>query len=221
MDKNRARKRKPLWLRVLIGLGMSIPLIIFVILVVQVCVLSADCDGERNLISKLRCGISATYESDAPFVRCLPTDEEMIANFHKNRGDFERLVNIYREDLSVPTVLDLLKPTPEIKEIMARINVAAVKSDGIVWVPPDPWTKRFRFLENTGEASGQKPHRRGTQVFRCRLQIRTWKSDKTQYINVSINSITILLLFLKSATRNLYCPHPGYWLPLYSSNAKQ
>jgi hypothetical protein len=77
----------------------------------------------------------------------LPSDEEMIANFSQHRSDFERLAQIYREDLSVPTNnVGELEPTPEIKAIMDRIKVTAVAGDNVLWMPPDPYSTDPAFL---------------------------------------------------------------------------
>ena len=81
-----------------------------------------------------------------PF-KTLPTDEEMIANFSKHRADFERLVKIYEEDLSVPTdVVGQLLPTPQVRSLMDRLNVASIISDGQIWIPPDPYSLEPKFL---------------------------------------------------------------------------
>lgn len=69
-----------------------------------------------------------------PF-RSLPSDEEMLANFYRHRADFERLVQIYREDLSVSTDSLSLVPTPEVRRIMDRINVSNVSGDNLFWIP--------------------------------------------------------------------------------------
>jgi hypothetical protein len=67
----------------------------------------------------------------------------MIAHFQRHRADFERLVQIYRENLSLPTEIDYLFRTPEVSAIMDRIHVAHVSGDGVIWMPPDPYsTKR-------------------------------------------------------------------------------
>jgi hypothetical protein len=81
------------------------------------------------------------FDSVPSFFRRLPTDEEMIAHFYKHRSDFDRLVQIYREDLSVPVdVVGTLLPTPEVKPIMERINISYVKDDQVPWIPPDPYS---------------------------------------------------------------------------------
>ncbi|MFH1113315.1 MAG: hypothetical protein V1792_05290 [Pseudomonadota bacterium] len=79
--------------------------------------------------------------------RFLPSDEELIANFSRHRSDFERLVRIYREDLSVPTnCVGDLEPTPKIKAVMDRLNVTAVHGDGVLWIPPNPYSGDPAFL---------------------------------------------------------------------------
>jgi hypothetical protein len=90
-------------------------------------------------------------------LRCPPSDEEMIANFRKHREEFERLADIYRADLSVPTYLSSLVPTPEIKAIMERINVDSVTGDREIWMPPDPYSKEPDFLRNTARLQAKGP----------------------------------------------------------------
>jgi hypothetical protein len=119
MNQNVSKRPKPLWLKILTGFS----LLVAVVLV-------------------------ANYESCAPYFRGLPSDEEMIENFQKHRADFERLVQIYREDLSVPiNRVGILLPTPEIKAMMDRINVARVRMDNVIWMPPDPYSKDPDFQE--------------------------------------------------------------------------
>ena len=111
MNQDRARRGYPLWLQLVIGFSLCLA-VLFV----------------------------ANYESCSPYFRTLPSDEEMIANFHKHRADFERLVQIYREDLSVPTdAMESLVPSPEIRAMMECIKVSQVRGDQVLWVPPDPY----------------------------------------------------------------------------------
>lgn len=80
----------------------------------------------------------------APF-RCLPSDEEMIANFYKHRQDFERLVRIYRECPNIPLRGGaLIGGTPEINAIMQRINITVVDNDSRLWLPPAPYSDAAR-----------------------------------------------------------------------------
>ncbi|MEW6112143.1 MAG: hypothetical protein AB1664_08445, partial [Thermodesulfobacteriota bacterium] len=96
-----------LWLKLFIGLTLPIVLIIVAILALQIYLNGfagvPRCKGEVGFWSKLWCGVAETYQDDAPYLRRLPTDEEMIAHFQKHRADFERLVQIYREDPNLPT----------------------------------------------------------------------------------------------------------------------
>jgi hypothetical protein len=159
----RLLRRKPLWLRISIGLSWPVILVVGGMLAFQIkfyvdlpvgrC---KDESGFRRLLCGIsetyeyyayRHGISRTYEGVAKHFRSLPSDEEMIANFHEHRADFERLVQIYREDLSVPTLFIQLKPTPEVKAIMDRIHVGAVWGDGIIWLPPNPYSTEPSFLK--------------------------------------------------------------------------
>lgn len=121
-NKEGHRTRKAVWLRVLLGLAIGIGLLI---------------------VSSYLLMFHAFYSlADLPLLlRPLPSDEEMITNFQRHRADFERLVQIYREDLSIPTDFILLQPTPQIRNLMSRINVDAVEGDDMVWIPPDPYSK--------------------------------------------------------------------------------
>jgi hypothetical protein len=77
----------------------------------------------------------------APF-RFLPNDQEMIDHFLRHREDFERLVQIYREDPYLPNRSGIVwEPTPEIEAIMKRINVDILRTDWCVWLPPDPYSE--------------------------------------------------------------------------------
>jgi hypothetical protein len=127
-NKEGTKKRKAIWLRVLLGLGLGMALL---------------------FVSAYLLLFHLFYSfADLPLLlRPLPSDEQMIANFHQHRADFERLVQIYREDLSIPTDFILLQPTPQIKDLMARINVDSVEGDGMVWMPPDPYSTDPTFLE--------------------------------------------------------------------------
>lgn len=133
MNLNVTKRPKPLWLKILIGFS----LLVAVVLVTN-------------------------YERCAPYFRSLPSDEEMIENFRKHRADFERLAQIYREDLSVPTHFYALVPTPEIKAIMQRINVTKIYGDAVVWMPPDPYSKDPNFPEDKSKlvAKWYSPERR-------------------------------------------------------------
>jgi len=152
--------------RILIRFVAGILLLVVVALLAQIYlngfVGRVKCLDETRFFSQLACGISETYNDWAPYFRSLPSDEEMIANFHKHRADFERLVRIYREDLSVPTDFYDLKPTPEVKAIMDRINVLWVKGDGVLWIPPDPYSTELNFLRGKAELTAKwgSPERR-------------------------------------------------------------
>jgi hypothetical protein len=99
----------------------------------------------HNLILLLIATIVATnFDSFVPYFRRLPTDEEMVANFHKHRGDFERLARIYREDPIPVNSLGYVLPTPEIQAVMERINVVHGNTDYVVWIPPDPYADWVR-----------------------------------------------------------------------------
>jgi hypothetical protein len=136
----RPRSASP-WLKVLIGL--SLPIVAYCILGIYYNGFADErqCGHEEGFIRKLVCGVYSMYQIHAPFFRSLPSDEEMIENFNKHRADFERLVHIYREDLSVASEVGHLIPTPEIEAVMDRINVVEVYDDGSVWLPPDPYAK--------------------------------------------------------------------------------
>jgi hypothetical protein len=84
----------------------------------------------------------------APYLRSLPSDEEMINNFHYYRQDFERLAKIYREDLSVPiNRTGGLEPTKDVRSIMDRIGVSAICGDQVIWIGPDPYLNWSRSKE--------------------------------------------------------------------------
>jgi len=133
-------------LKLLIGLTLPVVLIIVAILALQIYCRGFErglrCEQEVGFWGKLRCGISETYEDNAPYFRRLPTDEEMIEHFQKHRADFERLVRIYREDPKLPTRpgFNYDEGTPEAKEIMERINIGGMRGDWQAWVPPDPYS---------------------------------------------------------------------------------
>jgi len=76
-----------------------------------------------------------------PLLRFLPSDEEMIAHFRDHRADFERLVQLYRDDTRQGV---LIKPTPEMKVIMKRIKVSGIAPDLEIWMPPDPYSGQAR-----------------------------------------------------------------------------
>lgn len=82
---------------------------------------------------------------DPASFRSLPSDSEMIENLQRHRADFERLVQIYREDLSMPTdrIFGSLNPTPETKQIMNRVKIDDIKTDREIWLPPNPYSKEI------------------------------------------------------------------------------
>ena len=90
-----------------------------------------ECEGANTFPTKVRCVASVTYDNCKPYFRSLPTDEEMIENFYRNRADFERLAYIFQHG-------SLL--TPEVKTIIDRINVALPVADYSFWSLPDPYS---------------------------------------------------------------------------------
>jgi hypothetical protein len=133
-------RRKPLWLKVPVGLCALIVVLIAPIWMMQVFSYAFSQCQEEGFFRKLGCGITQTYEEDAPYFRFLPSDEAMIEHFRKHRADFERLVQIYREDPSPPDQRGFWVPTPEAEEIMERLGVKWVLPDSTIWGPPDPYT---------------------------------------------------------------------------------
>jgi hypothetical protein len=135
-----AKRPKPLWLRILIGFSLAIVMVMAAVFTLIIC-LQADagkCRDEEGIFQKLACGFAVTYYSFAPLFRNLPSDEEMIEHSYKHRSDFQRLAQIYGEDLSVPCDdVGTLLPTPEIEAIMARINVPLIYGDWSTWMPAD------------------------------------------------------------------------------------
>jgi hypothetical protein len=104
----------------------------------------------------------ASFQTCVPYFRSLPSDEEMINNFHRNREDFEQLAEIYRNDTSVP-VDDIgnLRPTDQVRAIMERVNVSAIYSDQVLWIGPDPYVNWVRSRERELELQrfGSTPRR--------------------------------------------------------------
>jgi hypothetical protein len=144
-DQDVAKRPKSYWPEIIIGF-LSFPII--AILVFQILMFgftnSAKCRDEEGFFRKLVCGIRGTCESDAPYFRFLPSDEKMISHFRRHRADFERLVQIYQKDASLPTRFGLVgydEPPREVKAIMARINVNGMRSDWTIWMPPDPYSE--------------------------------------------------------------------------------
>jgi hypothetical protein len=135
------------FLRSLVRWSGRIVMIIATVLALQIYlngfVGGVKCMDETGFLRQLLCGISVTCADYAPYLRNFPSDEEMIENFHKHRAEFERLVQIYRNDLSVPTNLNSLEPTREVRAVMDRIHVAHVRGDGVLWLPPDPYSKKL------------------------------------------------------------------------------
>lgn len=131
------------WLKVLIV--FSVPIVVYLAVGVYYTGFADRryCRQEAGFFRRLLCGSSVFYEAHAPYFRSLPSDKEMISHFYGHKEDFERLVRIYREDLSVPADrAGLLLPTPRVKELMNRIGVTAVDCDGMVWLPPDPYSNK-------------------------------------------------------------------------------
>jgi hypothetical protein len=147
-NTNASKRPKSYWPETIIGF-LVLP--IAFVLLLQILELgftgSKECRDEENFFRKLICGIWATYEEDAPYFRFLPSDEEMIAHFQTHRADFERLVQIYREDPSLPNRFGSIgydEQPPEVKALMARINVSGMRSDWTIWLPPDPYSEVAR-----------------------------------------------------------------------------
>jgi hypothetical protein len=131
INLNETIKGKPRWMRIMIiVIGLTLPILMLVAGIIVAIWIFEICT----------CGISSTYELNAPYFRSLPSDEEMIAHFQKHRADFERLVQVYREDPLLPTRWGWVVPTPPIKAIMERAKVNEMHSDWIVWMPPDPYS---------------------------------------------------------------------------------
>ncbi len=139
-----------------------------------------DCD-ETGFWRQVRCGTAETYESYAQYYRHLPTDEEMIWNFYRHRTDFDRLVHVYREDLSVPCDWGSLLPTPELRDIMKRINVIAVYDDSNLWMPPDPYSDIpvVRERRHKLESDSHNPQRRKFSGIMFRYQHKEVRSMYT------------------------------------------
>ena len=142
-------RRKPLWLKIPIGLCAPIIATIAAILVLKIVGFGsgAKCSEKEGFFLKLVCGISETYEDAAPYFRSLPSDEQMIAHFRKHRADFERLAHIYSQDWSAATRWGRVyyqNATPEAKEIMKRIGVTSIRSDLTIWMGPDPYSPKNR-----------------------------------------------------------------------------
>jgi hypothetical protein len=141
MAQNSATGRKSTWLKALIAVTLLTFAVWLLLVYYHGFSDESSSQDKRGFSRKLQCGISETHESWAQYFRSLPSDEEMIANFRKHRADFERLAQIYREDPSGPICQDYLEPTPELKAIMARINVAAIRGDDQLWIPPNPYSR--------------------------------------------------------------------------------
>lgn len=140
MNQNATKRRKPLWIKVLVGLALGIALLFM---------------GAYLLLFH----VFYSFDDLPLLIRPLPSDEQMIANFREHRADFERLVRIYRDDLSIPSnVVGFLEPTPEIIGITRRIKVDLVRSDGMVWIPPKPYSNEPSLSKQ--KAQLQFPERR-------------------------------------------------------------
>jgi hypothetical protein len=126
--QNETKERRPLWQDVLVGL------------IVLLTVFGATCGPFVFLM------LAIVFDDPISLLRSLPSDEKMIEHFCRHRADFERLVHIYRENLSVPIKATLLMPTPEIRSLMDRINVIEVYGDAELWLPPDPYSKEAEFI---------------------------------------------------------------------------
>jgi hypothetical protein len=111
------------------------------------------------------------FDNVPALLRFFPSDEEMIGHFRKHRAEFDRLVQIYREDLSVPVdVVGYLLPTPEVKAIMDRINVTHVRDDQVPWIPPEPYSR---------DAGIQSEH--------TKFLVKADRSEKRKYASVVLH----------------------------------
>jgi len=154
MMQTAAKSPRPLWFKIFIGFGLSIMMLVAVVLILDIHSYGfterRECGFERGFLGKLMCGVSETYGEWAPYFRSIPSDEEMIDNFHENRADFEKLVQIYREDLSVPSdKMGCLLPTSSLQTMMMRIKVRSGCGDGEVWMPPNPYSLEPDLLKST------------------------------------------------------------------------
>jgi len=103
---------------------------------------SGRCSSHSGFVQKLICGSKGTYNVLGSFIRNVPSDEDMITHFHNYRADFERLVKIYREDLSVPVVGTYLSNSPEVAYLKKRTGMRYIHGDQGIWIPPDPYAKQ-------------------------------------------------------------------------------
>ncbi|MFH0826197.1 MAG: hypothetical protein V2B18_25885 [Pseudomonadota bacterium] len=81
--------------------------------------------------------------------RTPPNDEEMIAHFRLHQADFERLVQIYREDPHLVNMKgglfwDMPGLSPEVRSIMDRTKVYSLRNDYTFWIPPDPYSEEAK-----------------------------------------------------------------------------
>jgi len=159
MTENEPKKRKFRWLKIMVSVCFLIVGALWLDgIYFRGFTETGACRREKGFFSKLVCATSGTYEGYAVYLRSLPSDEEMIANFYKHRADFERLVHIYRQDLSIPMDDDeygYLLPTPDVKAMMDRIDVAWIKGDRDVWMPPDPYFQEPDVLKHTAALSAR------------------------------------------------------------------
>jgi hypothetical protein len=141
MKTKAAENRKPIWPDLLKGICALLLTMMLEMCGLLVCVSGfymPPCEKETGFFRKLACGMSDAFEGFAPYFRSLPSDEAMIAHFNKNRSDFEALVKIYIEDMSVSdSGVGILEPTPEIRAVMKRINAESVIGDDVLWIPSD------------------------------------------------------------------------------------
>ena len=154
--------------------------------------LCTPCSVKEGFLGKLVCGASQTYVRIAPYFRSLPSDAEMMDNFFQHRADFERLVQIYREDLSIPTnCVRGLEPTPEVKEIMNRIHVSYVQGDGQVWIPPNPYSTERIFLKKMFEINRSRTKSRafsGVLLYYAHEEVQgTFGTDEKRYWYIPVN----------------------------------
>lgn len=164
MEEEAEKKRRRCLPRILRNLSIALLAILFLIEVSgTLFYYYFACERERTFCERVQCGLVGV-NCDLGLLRALPSDEEMITNFHEHRADFERLVHIYRQDLSVPTdVVGTLLPTPNIAAMMDRIDVTEVHGDGKAWLPPDPYSKEAQ--SETDLESASMSHRPSARKF--------------------------------------------------------
>ncbi len=105
MSKKLPRKPKPLWRSIIEAFSGPIAVLFTIFILAPLLfeiylnsfVNPAKCGRQIGFFRKVVCGISQTYAEHAPYMRSLPTDEEMIEHFRRHRGDFELLAAIFQQ----------------------------------------------------------------------------------------------------------------------------